>query len=404
MLTKLARWLRDALIMLAIALGLLGLLELGLRLYMGPPGFQFDPSCIASLSPNASKVYLRWVDGGPRFVRWETNAEGLRGPALKESPRWRVMVYGDSNVQARFSVQEETFTGQIQRFLEASGRAGVEVINAGVAGYGPDQSLLRLEAEVDRYAPDAIVFHIFTENDFGDIVRNRLFELDEMGRLVRSPHPVTVDARMPASAWSRPSGELLGNSVLSMFANGIVQGRIRERRPHPELVHDPEAFRESALRQHEREFAVYRARAPRQYSMFSDHYEADIAFAPDLESSRTKRKLLAAILERASRVAAAHALPFVVVIQPASRDLTTNLANHYQALADVPGYDRRRLDRWVAEICSELGIESINLFDRFESEGNPNELYFPTPDPHWNEAGERVAGQAVAEWLDASLR
>jgi lysophospholipase L1-like esterase len=403
-LTKLARWLRDGLIMLAIALGLLGLLELGLRLYMGPPGYQFDEVRIASLAPNASKIYLRWVDGGPRFVHWQTNAEGFRGPELEESPRWRVMVYGDSNVQARFSVQDETFTGQIRRFLEASGRTGVEVINSGVVGYGPDQSLLRLEAEVDPYAPDAIVLHIFTENDFGDIVRNRLFELDEMGRLVRSPHPVTVDARMPVSAWSRPPGELLSNSMLSLFANAFVQGRSRAKTPHPELVHDPEAFRENALRQHEREFAVYRARAPREYSMFSDHYEADIAFAPELESSQTKRKLLAAVLERASRVAKAHGIPFLVVIQPNSRDLTTNLANHYQALADVPGYDRRRLDRWVTEISEEAGIESINLFDRFESEEDPNELYFPTPDPHWNEAGERVAAQAVAEWLDASLR
>jgi hypothetical protein len=404
MLGKPARWLRDGLIMVAVAVGLLGLLELGLRLYMGPPGYQFDTELIASLTPNVSKVYVRSVDGGPRFVRWETNSDGFRGPALKDSPALRVMVYGDSNVQARFSLQEESFTGQLQRLLRESMGREVEVINAGVVGYGPDQHLVRLEGDVDRYDPDVIVFHVFTENDFGDIVRNRIFELDAAGELVRTGHPITPDARMPTSWWSRPPGELLSNSMISIFATAFTRGRARSKEPHPALEHDPERFIDNTLRQHEREFAVYRAGAPREYSMFSDHYEADIAFAADGESAQTKRRLFAAVLERASRIVRERGIPFLVAIQPTSRDLTTNLPNHYQVLAGIPGYDRRRLDAWVAAICEEGGINFINLFDVFEATGKPEELYFPTPDPHWNEAGQLLAAEAVAEQIEQSLR
>jgi hypothetical protein len=404
MMTKAAKWLRDGVIMLAISLALIGLLELGLRLYMGPPGYEFDPELIATLSPNASKVYLRSVDGGPRLVHWETNQDGFRGPALEEAPTLRVMVYGDSNVQARFSEQEETFTGQTQRLLQASNEGTVEVINAGIVGYGPDQNLLRMQADLGRYHPDVVVFHIFTENDFGDIVRNRLFELDASGGLVRTVHPVTADVRMPTSWWSRPLGELLNNSMISIFANGFIRGRARSSEPHPELAHDPERFRQGALKQHDREFAVYRAGAPRKYSMFSDHYEADIAFAPHLESAQTKRKLLAAVLERAAEVAKEHEVPFVVVIQPTSRDLTTNLPNHYQALEGTAGYDRRRLDAWVTAICEESGIDFINLFDTYEATGEPNEMYFPTPDPHWNERGQLIAAEAVAKWFESAPR
>jgi lysophospholipase L1-like esterase len=390
--------------MLAIAVGLLALLELGLRLYMGPPGYEFDSERIASLTPNVSKIYLRSVDGGPLFIRWETNEDGFRGPALMDSPSLRVMVYGDSNVQARFSRQEETFTGQLQRLLQGSTEGEVEVINAGVVGYGPDQSLIRLEADIDRYSPDVIVFHVFTENDFGDIVRNRLFELDDAGELVRTGHPITPDARMPTTWWSRPPGELLSNSMISLFANAFARGRARSKQPHPLLEDDPERFRDDSLRQHEREFAVYRARQPRKHSMFSDHYEADIAFAPEGESAQTKRRLFAAVLKRASRVAQERSIPFLVAIQPTSRDLTTNLPNDYQALAGIPGYDRRRLDAWVAAICEEANIDFINLFDVFESTGKPEELYFPSPDPHWNEAGQLVAAQAVAKRIEPMLR
>ncbi len=398
------RWLRDGAIILAISIGLLALLELGLRLYMGPPGFQADPELIASLTPSASKVYLRSVDGGPRFVRWKSNREGFRGPELEASPDARVIVYGDSNVQARFSTQEESFTGQLQRLLRGSTSAEIEVINAGVVGYGPDQNLIRLRGDLERYAPDVVIFHIFTENDFGDIVRNRLFELDADGQLVATGHEVTPDARMPTSWWSRPVGELLSHSMISIFATSFTRARARAVNPHPELDHDPSGFVEKRLAQHEREFEVYRARAPRKYSMFSDHYEADVAFAPERESSRTKRALLAAVLTRAKEVAAERSVPFLVVIQPASRDLTTNLPNHHEALAGVEGYDRRRLDRWVAEICDEAGIEAINLFDVFEATGDPNSLYFATPDPHWNEAGQLAAAEALAPLVEEALR
>jgi len=402
--TKPLKWLRDGAIMLAISVGLLILLEVGLRVYAGPPGYQFDPELITSLTPNVSKVYFRSVDGGPRWVRWRTNEDGFRGPALQNTPSLRVMVYGDSNVQARFSVQEETFTGQLQRLLRDSTRSNVEVINAGIVGYGPDQNLLRLESDVDRYHPGFIIFHLFTENDFGDIVRNRLFELDENGALVQTGHAVTPDPRMPTSWWSRPPGELLSNSMISIVANGISRGRARSSNPHPALEHDPERFREKALQQHEREFAVYRQRASRRYSMFSDHYEADIAFAPHLDSAQAKRRLLAAVLERASGIAKERGIPFLVAIQPTSRDLTTNLTNHYQALDRIAGYDRRRLDAWVAAICEEAGIDFVNLFETFDATGRPNDLYFPTPDPHWNEAGQLVAAEAVAERVEASLR
>jgi lysophospholipase L1-like esterase len=401
---KLGRWLRDGVIMLGIAVGLLVLLELGLRLYMGPPAYRYDDEVIVSLVPNASKIFIRSVDGGPRFIRWSTNSDGFRGPDLKDSPRLRVMVYGDSNVDASFSTQEETITGQLERLLRETVEPEAEVINAAMIGYGPDQNLIRLEAQVDRYAPDAVVFHVFTENDFGDIVRNRLFELDAAGNLVRTGLPVTLDARMPASWWSRPSGELFSNSMISIFANALVQGLARSKEPHPKLEHDPEGFRDKALRQHQREFEVYRAGAPRRYSMFSDHYEADIAFAPDSESARTKRALLAAVLERANEIARERAIPFLVLIQPASRDLTTNLPNHQLVLQGLAGYDRRRLDAWVAAICDEAGLDFINLFDVFEATGKPDDLYFPSPDPHWNEEGQLVAAQAVAEWVRRSLR
>lgn len=404
MLRKGLRFARDAAIVSLVAVALVALVEVGLRLYVGPPAFAFDPERITKLVPNLSKIYLRSVDGGPRAIRWRTNADGFRGPPLMERPDVRVMVYGDSNVHARFSSQEDTFTGRLQALVDPSIEGRVEVINAGVVGYGPDQNLIRLPHDFERYEPDAVVFHVFVENDFGDIVRNRLFTIDARETLVRTRHAVTPDARMPTGIWSRPLGEGLSNSMISIFAESFFRGRARATDRSPELDHDPQKFVDSRLRQHAREFAVYRDDAPRKYSVFSDHYEADIAFDPKSESARTKRALLAAVLREASRICADEGVPFLVVIQPTSRDLTTNLRNHHEALADVPGYDRRRLDRWAQEICEEAQIDFVNLFEVFEATGSPARLYFPDPDPHWNEAGQDVAARAVAPRLRQALR
>jgi hypothetical protein len=98
------------------------------------------------------------------------------------------MVYGDSNVQARFSSLEDTFSHRLEIGLESRLGTKVDVINAGVIGFGPDQSLLRFIKDADVYRPNVVIFHVFADNDFGDLLRNRLFELAPDGTLVETPH------------------------------------------------------------------------------------------------------------------------------------------------------------------------------------------------------------------------
>jgi len=70
--------------------------------------------------------------------------------------------------------------------LDKYGVSDVEAINAGVSGFGPDQNLIRFTEEADIYRPGLLVFHVFADNDFGDIIRNRLFSLDADGSLMRT--------------------------------------------------------------------------------------------------------------------------------------------------------------------------------------------------------------------------
>jgi len=191
------RFLRDSIIIFSVTAALLVAIELALRAIYPekiqashlsePAAYEFSENFLISLKPNVTKDFSRHKLNGGYVSRWWTNNNSFRGPALAKEPPFRIIVYGDSNVQARFSGIVRTFPAQTARYLRELGIPGVEVINAGVVGFGPDQSLIRLKKDAAIYNPDLIIFHIFADNDFGDIIRNRLFELDGTGNLVRTP-------------------------------------------------------------------------------------------------------------------------------------------------------------------------------------------------------------------------
>src|SRR6185436_5789593 len=88
---------------------------------------------------------------------------------------------------------------------------GVEVINAGVTAYGPDQACLRIEDEVARLDPDLVVLAVFADNDFGDLARDKIFRLDGDGRL-RENHP-RLSPKLRATWQHAESGLFLGKML-----------------------------------------------------------------------------------------------------------------------------------------------------------------------------------------------
>lgn len=100
-------------------------------------------------------------------ARVEVNALGLRGPDLPDSfPAGgvRVLALGDSMVAAFEVPWPSTFTAVLQDQLERSLGRPVQVINAGVRGYGTDQSLLYYRQRGRELRPDLVVF-FYSGND-----------------------------------------------------------------------------------------------------------------------------------------------------------------------------------------------------------------------------------------------
>ena len=149
--------LRDSIIIAAISLGLLVVSETILRIMFPEKiatrpetvAYEFNQDYLISLAPNIQKTFVRAEHNGGDTIHWKTNNDRFRGDPLRNNPQVRIMVYGDSNVQARFSKTENTFAYKLGEYLKHKGIKGIEVVNAGTLGFGPDQSLIRFEKEAD---------------------------------------------------------------------------------------------------------------------------------------------------------------------------------------------------------------------------------------------------------------
>ena len=163
---------RLVLVLLAVLLPL-ATLEVAFRV-AGPfiPG-NYDTGSYLTRHPRYGHYhpasYSGWIKRDEYVVQIRTNAERQRGPAVpfERTPgTFRILVLGDSFVEAAQVAEHERFIARLQELLNASGEpTRYEVIDGGCGGWGAVQELLYLEEEGPRYKPDLVLLAFFTGND-----------------------------------------------------------------------------------------------------------------------------------------------------------------------------------------------------------------------------------------------
>jgi hypothetical protein len=404
---------KDVLMVLSIAIAALFVAELALRVggdaphqmlaanNEREPAYQQHPVYRVSLKPDLNRSFMRVHQGETVVTQWSTNSRSFRGSEIRsDKPAIRVLVYGDSNVFAQFSNLENTFPFKLQEFLRQITETDVEVINAGVPGFGPDQSLLRLEQDIDILKPNVVLFHVFADNDFGDLIRNRLFAVDDSGRIVRTSSDQRADPCLENSTSCLK--DLSSDGVLRFLSSlAVIESsrNVIRRIPYLSQFADPSASSSIGyyLKLCEAEYRFFKQPAFHRPSHFADHYDYDLALDPTGESSRTKVTLMKGILRLAKQLTSAKQVQLLVTVQPSSIDLTTHIHPNFMDFEGFPDYQKDRLSTIVEEGARAEEIDVINLFDLFLSHV-PDHLFYRNDD-HWSEAGQELAAQAVAAYM-----
>jgi hypothetical protein len=388
-------WNARALTLLVSVALTLGAAELVLRVALGAryyTSIQLDPQLLYRPSPGSRREYTRAAINGGVRVRYAMNSQGFRGDELSASGEsLRVVVYGDSFIMAEFSRTEDTFAERLEAYLEQALGERVEVVNAGVAGYGPDQELRRMEAELGSLRPELVIAAIYAGNDFGDILRNKLYRLGDDGGLLenRFSFDPAIERRVAVSRSELILKKVL-RDTLGRISGAAGAGVPTGREARIERV-------ERSLEQLVREHHEYVVKGDDVvHELLSDPYNADVSLTPESDSARYRIALMEQIIVRMRAATDALRLPLLLVLIPSPIDVSDD---HESGLVDAqahPAYRSTALTDTLEQICLRHQIPALNLFGPFAAHG-ASRLYLKGVDDHWNEAGQDLAARLASE-------
>ncbi len=369
----------------------LSVVELMLQSFFRPHYFttyDYDERSLFKFKPNTSRVFTHTPENGGESMLYKVNADGFVGPELRNPrPETRIIVYGDSFIHANYTPYEGRFTTVLEDRLANELDGGVEVINAGISGFAPDQILRRMERELDLYEPDLVIVSIFSGNDFGDLLRNRMYGLNASGELEERDFKLDPEQARQVE---------LNNREFALVR--IARRALRAMAGKGEAVteFDPEAWIDAALVQHQGEYESYIAGDTTVGTFAVDPYSTDIAVFPNADSSKTKVELMDAIIGRISRVASDSGTELLFMIVPHPMDLLDG--NHSSGRIDpekYPDYLPTRLTGILEDSVTSHGQNGVNLYPVLQA-GEVDELFLKGGDDHWNAAGQAKAADAVA--------
>jgi hypothetical protein len=393
-------WNQNALT-LVISVGMsLALAEFVLRGVLGPqllPIVERDDRVLYRLIPGVERTYVLDRMNGGTVIRYKINSQGFRGAELARlGESMRVLVYGDSYIQGDFARTEDTFTEQLKGRLAGKTDQSIEVVNAGVAGYGPDQELRRMEEELPALKPNLVIVAIYAGNDFYDIVRDKLYRLSSDGSLQENPSEFLDAATV--SDMSRSRSEPILRRIMSAVISRLIASR------GDAFATGREARRarvDTALQQG---IAVYR-----QYVIEGDNavhnlqwdpYNADVSLTPTSESARYKIAMMEQIMRRMSETAAKSHSALVFLLIPSVIDVADENDVGEVDPEKYPDYKRSTLTDILEQICQRNGLRAVNLFGPFW-ERRADDLYLKAPDGHWSPRGQAYAAELVSEFVSA---
>jgi lysophospholipase L1-like esterase len=351
--------------------------------------YQLDDRYLFGYIPGSRKLTNRPGESWPKtLVR--INASGRRGTDV-DLPRAvnRVIVYGDSFIAAEFSPDRDTYPVQLAERLNRRSRL-TAVLNAGVTGYGVDQESLRIEDDLRTLHPTLIIVAVYAGNDFGDLLRDKLYRLDDQGKTVRNVPAIAPSLQLAFDAPRRLSRIQLVRLLQTAFQpkDAAVANAGND---------SPEGALDRQLANRTAEYEDYVLKGDNLVrNLLADEYDADVSVVPSAPSSTYRLQMMAGVLTRIRELAAAHGAALLLLVIPERCDVIETC----DALIErrrYPDYRASGLTDRVTAIGRSLGVAVLDLFPAFHAD-SPAQWY-DSRTLHWNAAGQALAARLTADLI-----
>jgi peptidoglycan/LPS O-acetylase OafA/YrhL len=347
------------------ALGVLAMLvEMSFRIYKPLetpvrwgefPALQVHPTRAYGLKPNLD-ILLKY--NNYRY-RLQTNSEGLASPEIAvqrpSQNTLRVLIAGDAFSMPEGMGYQSAYPHLLEERLSvALSPTPVQVINGGVTGYGPNESLPQIAELVPVYRPDIVIYQFFI-NEWEEVNLSREERLINIGLI---------------SGRSRMEELIFGSQLLAY-------GKKYERQLREFMKGKDSSYRyqKSLLRFYQKDNALYK-------------------------NENTLRKLNDVLSAMKNTCREYHA-KFLIVFVPGQAVVSAPKDVVYfprkADLADTLVYDLKLPLKKTAALAAELAIPLTDLTPALKN--HPAQpVYFPAS-WHWNQEGHRVAAEVIFEAL-----
>ena len=386
-----------------VSIGLvLFLLELGVRLL--PPPYPADTGRLFACQPA-----LGWT-GRPNFAgefqndlfqqTLHFNSLGMHDTehtVAKPPDTFRILMLGDSFVHAvqvdEAATAHQLLEDQLNR-VELPAGDKVEVISAGVTNWGTNQQLIFYRDQGRQFSPDVVLLMAYLGNDLLDNLPGNV---------------LTIDGVNCYAPYLAVCGDTLNPNPLA-YAPGLNDS-----------PHDCSAGKRGLvsavgwLYQHSRlyqqiEPLIVAAKPRRQFGQAYDSPFSALYLPNDeIELEEAWQVTLATIAQLRDEVEANGSQFAVALISPeiVVRLATLSPAEQQIFLRDNPAFAEAQADRpnvRLAQFFNDQAIPFLDLtppmVEHLRADGAP--LYI-TGEWHWTVEGNRVAAEALAEWLQESV-
>ncbi len=371
---------------------LLAVLEAALAIskFNTPANVRFVPSKGFTYIPQA---YYRHTKEG--YSEGRFNSHGFRDYERtyeKPSGVFRILVLGDSYIEALQVQLEDSFTALLEKSLNAQGSSTrFEVLGLGGSGFGTADEYLRYLNFGAAYHPDLVILAFTTGNDFhnNSKVLNRegfsfYYEFDEQRNLVLDRS--LIDAYEKGMTYSKQLFEELKTKshLLTLLSQRVYLLRRQ--------------LLEASLAQVQKEERLGLGSLPR-LDVFSNLniYRSDL---PPLWKEAVE--ITKGIIVKFKRSVEQSGSKFLLIslsnAEQVHFELGTELEKHYQTKLDY-----EQADRFLEECAIEHNVQFLKLMPAFREYHRKTGEYLhgfgTSHQGHWNQTGHRLAAELTFEFL-----
>ena len=346
------------------------------------------------------------------------NSRGIRGPEslgyAKPEAVYRVLLLGDSFMEAVQVNDDETLGEQLAALLQTEMGRPVEVINAGVSGFGTDQELLWLREEGVKYAPDLVLLAVYPHNDFMN--NAEVLESANQGG-INKPFFSLVDGKLQLHYY--PFDPATVPAVTSPF----VEKALPDTPPGPltpvaEWLHDHSAFYryfDPHIRIAAPRLAAWLART----GLLSPGQESKLVAQPQGYVPLTYRiyqnppgpewqasvRVTTALFGEIRQTAESLGVPAAALVIPSPESVYP--ARWQQILTQFPAmqsdaWDLQQPERLAMTSLAAAGVPALSLAESFAQNAATAPLLYFVEEGHWTSDGHRLGARAGVNFLGES--